>query len=103
MPIIAKESGGGNYSLMPADLHRAVCDMLVDLGVQPGGSWQGKEMPDRHQIYIRWATPDEVIEYILAHLAATYGQREVIARSDRVQQVIPFIASKLDAYRIISI
>lgn len=47
--------------------------------------------------------PDEVIEYILAHLAATYGQREVIARSDRVQQVIPFIASKLDAYRIISI
>lgn len=47
--------------------------------------------------------PDDVVEYILAHLAATYGQREAIARSDRVQQVVPFIASKLDPYVIPSI
>ena len=46
------------------------------------------------------ACPDDVVEYILAHLAATYGQREAIARSDRVQQVVPFIRAKLDPYMI---
>lgn len=58
MPIIAKEKGGGDYKLMPADMHRAVCDMLVDLGVQPSNLYEPK-----HQVYIRWATPDETIEY----------------------------------------
>lgn len=44
--------------------------------------------------------PEPVKEYILAAVAATYGQRELIARSDRVQQIVPFLAAKLDPYRI---
>ena len=47
--------------------------------------------------------PEDVKEYILAHVASSYGQRESIARSDRVQKVVPFWVGKLDPYRILGV
>lgn len=58
MAIVARESGGGERKLIPADSHRAVCDMIVDLGMQPSELYGPK-----HQVYIRWCLPDEQIEY----------------------------------------
>lgn len=64
MAIIAREQARGNFKLPSEDLHRAVCDMVVDLGIQPGGIYNGQQQPDRHKVYIRWALPDERIEYV---------------------------------------
>ena len=47
--------------------------------------------------------PWDVKEYICAHIASTYSQRESIARSDRVQKVVPFWIGKLDPYRIVGV
>jgi len=59
MTIIAKDKGGSDFALVPADLHSAVCDMIVDLGLQPGDIF-----PDRKQVYIRWQIPEERITFI---------------------------------------
>ncbi|HKZ74731.1 MAG TPA: hypothetical protein VJ011_11745, partial [Steroidobacteraceae bacterium] len=39
-------------------VHTAVCNMVVDCGVQPGGRFH-----PRHQVYIRWEVPGERIEW----------------------------------------
>lgn len=58
MGLIAKDKGGGNFKLVPAGTHVAVCTMVADMGVQPSGKFRPKE-----KIYIRWELPNEIIEW----------------------------------------
>lgn len=58
MPITATDPGGGkDFKKVPPGCHFAICNMVVDLGIQPG-EYMGKPKP-RHQVYIRWEVPDE--------------------------------------------
>lgn len=61
MPIIAKDSGGEGFDPMPSGTHVAVCNMVVDLGKQET-EYQG-EKSMKHQIYVRWETPNERLEW----------------------------------------
>jgi hypothetical protein len=60
MPI-AKESGLGDFKKVPEGVHIAICDMVVDLGMQRT-KWQDEEKVS-HKIYIRWQIPSERVEY----------------------------------------
>ena len=62
MAIIAEDTGGGrDFKKVPAGCHFAICNMVVDLGVQEATfKQQAKQM---HQVYLRWETPDERVTY----------------------------------------
>lgn len=63
MPIYASDSGGGeDFKLVSAGLHPAVCDMLVDLGLQEQKSQMYGDSV-KHQVYVRWQIPGERLEY----------------------------------------
>ncbi len=63
MAIIATDTGGGgDFSPMPSGNHVAVCNMVVDLGKQRTVSQMYGEKI-KPQVYIRWETPDETIEW----------------------------------------
>ena len=80
MAIVASDSGGGgDFSPMPTGNHVAVCNMVVDLGKQRISSAMYGESV-KHQVYIRWETPDETIEWTDRDGNAQTGPR-VISRS----------------------
>lgn len=56
--IMARDSGGKEFKKLPPGAHFAICNMLVDCGLQPGFS--GK--PQR-KVYLRWEAPDERVEW----------------------------------------
>jgi hypothetical protein len=59
MPLNVKESGGNReFKRAPAGVHPAVCNLVVDCGVQPGGKFK-----PRHQVYIRWEIPTQRVEW----------------------------------------
>lgn len=58
MSLIATDKGGGDYKPVPAGTHRAICTMIVDMGVQPSAKF--KPSP---KVYVRWELPDETMEY----------------------------------------
>jgi hypothetical protein len=58
MPIMAKETGGKDFKKVPPGAHFAICNMVVDCGLQEG--FNGKP---QHKIYIRWEVPDERVSY----------------------------------------
>lgn len=63
MAILATDSGGGgDFSPMPSGNHVAVCNMVVDLGKQRTVSQMYGEKV-KHQVWIRWETPDESITW----------------------------------------
>lgn len=63
MAIIAKDSGGGgDFEPMPSGNHVAICDMVVDLGLQETHSAKYGDKV-KHQIYIRWQCPDERLSW----------------------------------------
>jgi hypothetical protein len=63
MAIMASDNGGGgDFSPMPQGNHVAVCNLVADLGKQRTVSQQYGEKI-KHQVYIRWETPDEVMEW----------------------------------------
>ncbi len=47
----------GDFKLVAAGTHVAVCNMVVDIGMQETG------FGTKHQIYIRWELPNERLEY----------------------------------------
>src|SRR5208337_1300882 len=50
---------GVEFEPVPSGSHIAVCDMIVDLGVQPGyGAFKAKP-----KIYLRFQLPNERLEY----------------------------------------
>lgn len=52
--------GGGDFKRVPAGTHIAVCNMIVDLGMQPGSG----QYPDpKRQVLIRWEVPEERVSY----------------------------------------
>lgn len=52
-------AGGGDYKSVPPGSHVAVCDMVVNLGLQPGSA--AYPTPKR-QVYIRWQIPAERLD-----------------------------------------
>jgi len=57
MPLNVSDKGGKDFKPVPQGTHLAICNMVVDLGLQesPYGT--------RQQLYIRWELPDERLEY----------------------------------------
>jgi hypothetical protein len=61
MGLIAKEVGGSSdYTPVPEGTFQAVCNMVVDLGLQ-NTNFQGKDAV-KHQCWIRWELPTERLE-----------------------------------------
>lgn len=58
MAIIAKETSGKDFKKVPPGVHFAICNMVVDCGLQEGFS--GKP---QHKVYLRWEVPDERVSY----------------------------------------
>ena len=58
MVTIAKDSGGREFEPVPQGTHAAVCDMVVDMGIQDGGQYAPK-----HKVYLRWQIPGERVEF----------------------------------------
>lgn len=58
MAIMAKDSGGKDFKKVSPGCHFAICNMVVDCGLQEGFS--GKP---QHKVYLRWEVPDERVEY----------------------------------------
>jgi len=59
--IVSEGSGTTDFQLVPEGVHQAVCDMVVDLGLQET-EWKGKKSK-KHQLYVRWQIPEERINY----------------------------------------
>lgn len=63
MPIYASDTGGSDdFKLVSPGMHPAVCDMMVDLGLQEQKSQLYGDSV-KHQVYIRWQIPGERLEY----------------------------------------
>lgn len=61
MPMNFSAKGGGeDFKRVPAGTHLAVCNLVADVGVQPGS---GMYPDPKHQIYVRWEIPGERTEY----------------------------------------
>jgi hypothetical protein len=61
MPLNYKSSSGaGDYEPVAAGSHIAVCDIVADLGMQPGSTLFPKP---KQQVYIRFELPNERIEF----------------------------------------
>jgi len=60
--MVSDSGGGGDFSPMPQGNHVAICNMVVDLGLQRTVSQMYGEKIKR-QVYVRWETPDERISW----------------------------------------
>ncbi len=61
MPMTFKaKSGDTDYTPVPAGSHIAVCDIVADIGLQPGSTLYPKP---KQQVYLRFQLPNEQIEY----------------------------------------
>lgn len=59
MPLkVMNNARAKEFRRVPEGVHTAVCNMVVDCGIQPGGKYQ-----PRHQVYIRWEIPSERVEW----------------------------------------
>ena len=59
MKFPAKASA--DFAICPAGNHVAICNAVVDLGMQPGSG----QYPDpKHQVYVRFELPTEQIKYV---------------------------------------
>jgi hypothetical protein len=54
-------SGGGDFQPCAEGTHVAVCNMIVDLGTQPGSALYPEPKP---KVYFRFEIPSERIEYV---------------------------------------
>lgn len=54
------KGGGGDFKSCPSGSHIAVCNLVADLGLQPGS----QAYPDpKHKVYIRFEIADERVQY----------------------------------------
>lgn len=58
MPITVKENGGKDFKKVPPGAHFAICNMVVDCGLQ-----EGFQKKPQHKVYLRWEVPDERVSY----------------------------------------
>jgi hypothetical protein len=61
MAINATNSGGKDFKKVPPGCHFAICNMVVDLGIQET-SYKG-QAKQQHKVYLRWEVPDERVTY----------------------------------------
>ena len=61
MPLVASDTGGSNYTPPPEGTHIALCNQVVDLGLQRI-TYKGEDKIT-HQVYIRWELPNERFEW----------------------------------------
>lgn len=61
MAIMAADNGGKDFKKVPPGCHFAICNMVVDLGIQES-SYKG-ESKSQHKVYLRWEVPDERVTY----------------------------------------
>jgi hypothetical protein len=62
MAIMAADTGGGkDFKKVPPGCHFAICNMVVDLGVQET-TYKGQSK-SQHKVYLRWEVPDERVTY----------------------------------------
>jgi hypothetical protein len=61
MAITASDSGGKDFKKVPPGCHFAICNMVVDLGIQK--TTFKNQAKSQHQVYIRWEVPDERVTY----------------------------------------
>lgn len=61
MAILATDSGGKDFKKVPAGCHFAICNMVVDMGVQET-TFKG-QAKTQHKVYVRWEVPDERVTY----------------------------------------
>lgn len=61
MPLNIRGQQAKEFRRVPEGVHQAVCNMVVDCGVQPGGKY-----PPRHQVYVRWEIPAQRVEWTSA-------------------------------------
>jgi hypothetical protein len=57
MAIIAKDSGGKDFEPLPEGGHAAICDMMVDLGLQE------THFGPKHKVYLRFQVPAERVQW----------------------------------------
>lgn len=61
MPLTYKaNAGAGDFDPIPGGSHIAVCDIVADIGLQPGSD---KFPKPKNQVYIRFQLPNERTEY----------------------------------------
>jgi len=58
MAIMAKDKGGKDFKPVPQGTHVAVCNAVIDCGIQPGGRFK----PQR-KVYLRFEVPAERVEF----------------------------------------
>lgn len=105
MAIIAKDSGGGSFAPAPVGSHTAICNMVVDLGLQ-AGEYQGK--PNlKHQVYLRWELCDEYLPNDSSkrfNVGKFYGlslhEKSTLRRHLEQWRGVPFTPEQLKAFDI---
>src|SRR5687768_6847948 len=50
-----------DFAAVPAGNHVAICNAVVDLGMQPGS---GMYPDPKHQVYVRFELPTERVKYV---------------------------------------
>lgn len=96
MPIIARDSGGGeDFEPIPEDMHHVVCVSVVDIGTQP----QGKSpFPSRRKVLIQWEFPELMVEYekdgVKEKNTRVLGERYTLSLSSKAN-----LRHDLDAWR----
>jgi hypothetical protein len=58
MAILAKDSPSKDFKKVPPGAHFAICNMVVDCGMQ-----EGFQKKAQRKIYLRWEVPDERVSY----------------------------------------
>lgn len=57
--MVSEKAGGRDFKPVPAGTHVAVCNMVIDLGMQPGF----ENGPPQRKVYIGWEVPGETVEW----------------------------------------
>lgn len=61
MAITASDTGGKDFKKVPPGCHFAICNMVVDLGIQEV-TFKG-DTKQQHKVYLRWEVPDERVTW----------------------------------------
>lgn len=59
--LLTDKGGGKDFEPLPAGQYAAICDMMVDLGVQPPGP--NSRFGSKHKLYFRFQVPDQRIKF----------------------------------------
>jgi hypothetical protein len=113
MAITASDTGGKDFKKVPAGCHFAICNMVVDLGIQETTyKGQAKSM---HKVYLRWEVPDERVTYekdgreiegpcsIGNMYTLSLSQKALLRRDLENWRGVPFTEQELRGFDITSI